>query len=69
MVMDFRIPQAFFSQRVGHAALLRDPVDEAFRRMRVQVVDEEDPVADQVEAHGLREVCDELGFGAIGKLL
>ena len=58
------MPLAFFSQRVVAAALLGDPLDEAFRGVRVEVVDDENPFGRRVEIHGSFEVRDELGFGA-----
>ena len=47
-----------------YAALFGDPIDQAFRGMCVQVVNNENPFARGVKVHGSSDVVDELRFGA-----
>ena len=47
-----------------YAALFGDPLDQAFRGMCVQVINNESPFTRGVEAYASRDVVDELRFGA-----
>jgi hypothetical protein len=57
------MPRSFFSQRVGQSAAFGDERHQAFRHVRVEAVDQEDPFGSGVGVHGPADVRDELRFG------
>ena len=57
------MPLPLFSQRVGQAATFGDELHQAFRHVRVEAIDHEDPFGGGVRVHGPGDVRDELRFG------
>ena len=62
VALDFRMPRTFFSQLVGQAKLFGHPVHEAFRPLRIEKIDHDDPFSGG-GVHGSRAMLHELGFG------